>query len=499
MKLPLLEKQIEAFELQKHREFFALFAEQGTGKSVMALADLERVYLNKDVNAALIIAPNGVHRNWALREIPKHLDVAHIAIPYVSGRVYFKKAYEAMMKSSHQLKILCMSIDSAVTNQGFDLAASFLRQTDAWMSVDESQRIKNPKSKRTKMVSNLGRLAIIRRISTGTAATNAPHDVFSQMQFLQKGLLGTNSYRAFVAQYTRLIPDDSALVKSIMLKTRERGEAAARSEGRAYHHNDRIPPPQLAVTDRHGNKIYQNLDELHALLAPHSFRVLKKECMDLPDKIYEPLYFELDPKQRTAYTLLKEELRIERDNGMIEGFQKLSIGTKLQQITSGFIMARGDVLEYREKHPRIELLAAVLEDLEGQFIIWAKFTAEIEAITKLLRKLKIKAAAYYGKTPKGKRDEIIDGFQAGEIRAFVGQAKAGGTGLTLTNADVVIYYSSDFSLEDRLQSEDRNHRYGTTEPVLYIDLIAENSIDEKIHAALHSKGDMAKAIMGELD
>lgn len=481
MKLEPRAHQKKAHDLTKGRDAYALFCEQGTGKTYMVLADAERLYEQGEITGLLVVSPKGVHTNWANREIPKLLSVDYLCAVYKPKVKYFLRAYDEMMMSS-RLRILCINIDAAVTKNGAAVCVDFLKNNRAMMVVDESQRIKNPAAGRTKAITSLGALAAVRRIATGTAATNSPADVFSQFQFLKRGLLGTNSYRAFVAEYTELLPPTHPLVQHI------------REE------NPRLRvDPQIAAKDELGNPIYRNLDKLHALMEPHSYRVQKSECLDLPEKIYRTMEFEMSPRHRQVYDALKEDLRIELEEGEITTIKKLALGTKLQQVTSGFMIIHDEPTPIYDKNPRMELFKEIVKDLEGQFIVWAKFTHEIQQIIVELSSMNILCAGYWGEVNDKDREAAVDGFQSGRIRALVGVAKAGGVGLTLTNAEDVIYYSNDFSLEDRMQSEDRCHRDGTTHHVTYTDIVAPNTIDERIAGALATKGNMAAAIMGELD
>jgi SNF2 family DNA or RNA helicase len=108
-------------------------------------------------------------------------------------------------------------------------------------------------------------------------------------------------------------------------------------------------------------------------------------------------------------------------------------------------------------------------------------------------------ATYYGETTSDERERIVNDFQDpnSELRFFVGNPSTGGYGLTLTEASTVIYYSNSFDLEKRLQSEDRAHRIGQTKNVTYVDLIAPNTVDEKIVKALRDKIDIATQVLGE--
>jgi len=146
----------------------------------------------------------------------------------------------------------------------------------------------------------------------------------------------------------------------------------------------------------------------------------------------------------------------------------------------------------------MDLLKELIEDTDGKIIIWASFRAEIAAIADHLLRSNISFVQYHGGVNSKDRENAVDSFQEGEARIFVGNPQAGGIGLTLTAANTVIYYSNDYNLETRLQSEDRAHRIGTTKNVLYIDIVANDTIDEVVAAALQSKADVQESVMERL-
>ncbi len=266
---------------------------------------------------------------------------------------------------------------------------------------------------------------------------------------------------------------------------------------RMIERNPRVARAQVVARDAAGRPKWRNLDKLQRLLEPHSYRVRKDECLDLPPKIYQNHYFALSPEQTKAYELMEKERRMAFEEEVV-AVQALSAGIKLQQITSGFVLHEGTAHYVSDQNPRLAALRDLIEDIDGQFIVWARFREEIRAIGEMFRSSGICAVTYFGDTSPADREIAIDEFQRGNARAFIGQQQAAGMGLTLTAAQTAIYYSNDFNLEHRLQSEDRCHRKGTKGRVVYIDLVAEDSIDEIITRALQHKSDVAAAILGDL-
>lgn len=492
MKTKPMTHQLAGLQKCKDRGYFAFFMEQGTGKTWLALADIERLYNEGKLDTVIVFAPNGVHTNWARREIPAHLGVRDLAVlTYTSNQTRaYKRAEEQFFRVREvgevpRLRILAISYDGAVTPRGFALCERVAASTLRWMAVaDESQRIKNPAAARTKKLLELREGARYARLLSGTPIGRSPPDLFSQMEFLRSGLLGTTSHRAFVAEYADVMP----VTHPLMVRMIER--------------NPKAKFAQILEKNEDGTTRWRNLDKLSALIEPHSFRVLKKDCLDLPDKVYKTVYFELNAADRKRYDYLAQELRVDLGGvGAEEDIltvKKLAALVKLQQITSGFVMCHGEVMDLQEDPPRMAALVEALDEVEGQVIVWARFREEISLIASLLRRAGFSVAEYHGGVTGTNRELAVDGFQAGEFQFFVANQQAGGAGLTLTAAETVVYYSNDFDLLNRVQSEDRCHRIGTKKSVVYIDLCAQDTIDERITANLQAKKEVAAAVLGDL-
>jgi len=491
-------QEVGRARLDAKPEYFAIGAEQGTGKTWMLLDEAERRHEAKDINGLLVVAPKGVHSNWVRREIPTHLEAPHRAEYYVSGGgVLRERRVARLMKPSGELDILTINFDALNSKKGYAVAREFLASHKAIMDVDESARIKTPGAARTKNCRNLGKLARARRIASGTMITNSPMDLFSQFEFLKPGgnLLGTTSHTAFMAEYAQLLPPTHDLVE-YLIESNPRLRKMRSHDG-VFRRLEALP--KIIEKDKHGRPIYRNLDKLHKLLQPNMYRVLKRDCLDLPDKIYQTRYFELTPSQRRVYQQAKKEFIYERDTGQIDRFTALTKIGKLRQITSGFIMLDGQPTSLpAEGNPRMELMEELIEDIgEGQqFIIWAYYHEEINNLVKLLEKMGISIVQYHGQITSDKeREAAVDDFQAGNAQCFIGNQDTGGIGLTLTAAEIVFFYSNDYAYDKREQAEDRSHRIGTTEHVLYVDLVGADTIDEDIAAAQQSKADVASAIL----
>jgi SNF2 family DNA or RNA helicase len=445
----------------------ALFAEMGTGKSYMLINNIAMLYDKGKINAALIVAPKGVYRNWVNIELPKHMPdhVEHrVALWAATPRKAEQQALDRLFEVSEDLKVLVMNIEAFSTQKGTSFATRFLLSHDALMAIDESTTIKSHTSARSKNTEKVGIGARYRRIMTGSPVTKSPMDLYQQCAFLSDDCLETHSFYAFQARYAVVI---------------ER---------------------QLASHSFKQVVGYRHLDELKGKLDKFAFRVKKEECLDLPDKVYLRREVELTAEQVKAYNQMKDLALANIEGGLVSTVNALTQLMRLHQITCGHVkLDDGTVVNLPNK--RIDELLAALEETDGKVIIWATYRHDIEDIKFHLQTAygMSSVAAYYGETSSDERERIVNDFQDpnSELRFFVGNPSTGGYGLTLTAANTVIYYSNSFDLEKRLQSEDRAHRIGQTKNVTYVDLIAPNTVDEKIVKALRDKIDIATQVLGE--
>lgn len=488
MKTPGMAHQLATLDLLKNNPcYYANGSEQGTGKTWAFLADIEVQFIARHITGALILAPKGVHTNWTRREIPRHMSVPTLLCAYRAGATQKqKRQYDKILQHNDPqvLPILAMNIDAVNTKYGYQLAQEFLATHKSYMVVDESHTIKGDRSKRTQRAIALGELAITRRIGSGTMMDKVT-DLFSQFEFLlpRGKLLGTTSMFAFKAEYAVLLPQNHSIVQ-------HRKKVA------------RVPAWKelqvISIDPRTGTEMWKNLDRLTARLAPNMCRYLKKDCLDLPEKVYQTYTFEMAPAQRKIYDKARDELRYEHDSGQIDRYTRLTRCNKLQQITSGFILSDGQsqTLIDQSKNVRLELLKQIITGTSGQFIVWAVFRAEIAMIEALLTQMGITHVSYHGGVSEHDRESNIDAFQSARVRAFVGNEQTAGAGLTLTAAKTAIYYSTNWSSILRKQSEDRNHRYGSSgDKTTYIDIAAINSVDEKVAAAHQAKSDVSAAVL----
>ena len=244
---------------------------------------------------------------------------------------------------------------------------------------------------------------------------------------------------------------------------------------------------------------FKNLGELSDKLKPFSYRVLKEDCLDLPDKIYMKRNIKLSSDQLKVYDQMKKEALAVLNGKKVTTVNALTQLMRLHQITCVHFTA-DDGSTQSLPNNRIKELMNVLEETEGKAIIWAHYQYDITNIIKEVTKKYGPGSIvdYYGLTPQDERQPNIKKFQDDpRCRFIVGTPSTGGYGITLTAANTVIYYSNGYDLEKRLQSEDRAHRIGQKKPVTYVDLICDDTVDEKIVKALRKKIDIASEVLGE--
>ncbi len=451
-------------------EGYALFLEMGCGKTKITLDTAAWLYQRGEIDALVVVAPNGVHTAWTADEVPVHMP-EHITVVDMTwytakkNHVSTKQRLEEILDNDC-LSVFVISYDAVMTEEGAKALKAVLTKRKCLYVLDESGRIKTPGAKRTKRILASAKYAKYRRILTGTPVDNSPFDVYTQVKFICPEIwqeMGIPNFGAFKTRY---------------------GIWQQRKTGNRQF-------PSLVR--------YINLPELHEIVDGVGSRLLKHEVLDLPPKVYEKFYFDLDAKQRKAYNEMDKQFRawLEGDGKVATADLVLTRMLRLAQISCGFIKDDDEEVVAVGNNVRLRALQQVLGDISGHVIIWCRWSWELDEVRKVLGE---KNAVYYdGRTKDEERAGAIQRFQReGSTQYFVAKASAAGEGLTLHRAKTVIYMSNTWSLRERLQSEDRAHRAGMDdEPVVYIDIVARDTYDEKVLQALRMKRDTAAIITGD--
>lgn len=503
--------QKKTFDETRTMREYAIFWEQGTGKTKITIDTACWNFQEGNIDGLLVVAPNGVHLNWVTDELPAHVPDyimertrSHVFQSSKANTAWHIKAVNNVV-NYRGFSVLTMSYDSFMTEKGKKVAWDFLRKRKVMFVLDESRRIKTPGAKRTKSIVAAGKYAVMRRVLDGTPVANGPFDLYSLMRFLDDDFWKIHEL------------DNFALFKQ---------------------HFGKFQKIKLKDSDRTFDKLtrYRRLGELNEIISYVSSRVTKDEVLDLPPKLFQKRYFEMTPQQSRLYEQIRDEYMAELESestcpecegtGRVEyveagqtcswqcercegtGKAKGALITaplaitrllRLQQITCGYIpYDGGDPVHWIDGgNPRLDALLELAGDTPHCAIIWARFRMDIDLIMDGLKKVGLEAVRYDGKVSNKDRAFAKEAFQKKDVQYFVANPAAASEGLTLNSARSVLYYNNSFKLTDRLQSEDRAHRIGQEHPVNYYDIIAPGTVDEKLVKALRMKYDVAVQITGD--
>lgn len=514
------EHQLERWRRTRDMEAWGTLWEQGTGKSCKTIMEAAWLYSRGKIDAMVVLAPNGVHRNWITDEIPTHWpdELGRPGICWMRSKSLETKWHQQELRAcmEHQgFAVLAMSYDAIDTEDkpakpgvrkepvlgGKSWLKEFLTKRRVLLIADESSRIKSNSARRTILSCKASMLAPYRRICNGTPVPNGPFDIYAQVCFLfpkigpRGGLQSTfwiskgiHSYEGFKAQFGVW------------------GKGFCWRPDKKTGQSRKVEYPELLG--------YKNLDILHAWLDEISDRITKEDAnLNLPPKLYKTLRYDLSSAQRRVYDLLREESIAFLESGeLVTTPLMLTKMLRLQQVCSGYVAVddpEGEpIVDIGPDNPRLDLLMEVCEDIPHKAIIWTRFKRDVDLILGRLADMGRKAVRYDGAVGDQDRKENVLAFQKGDAQFFVSNPAAGGEGLTLLGdqsegaaealaCKTVIYYSNGFNLQHRLQSEDRAHRIGQKWPVQYIDIVASDTLDDEIVANLKNKFDVAAQVTGD--
>jgi SNF2 family DNA or RNA helicase len=463
---------------------FALLMDMGTGKSKVIVDEFGEAIDRDEIDDLLLIAPAGSYLNWP-DELKEHMDPRVykwlVIGVWQSGKS--KKPIEALLKANpDRPRVLIVNIEAfgsvALAKQ---VCLQFLANRRVMIVIDESTAIKNGRAKRTKFVLTLRDLSVRRRILTGLPTPNSPLDIYSQFEFLDPRILGYPNFISFRARHATMKTIKTGRVVKKWNKVKRCMEYVAEEVD--------------IVTG------YRFLDHIQKRIAPYSYRVLKKDCLDLPPQVYEPYYIDLTAEQKRLYKEIRENATAQLAGGTyVNATRVITQMIRLHQILCGFVT---DELGNIKPVPsyRLNRMMELIGDAGDQkIIIWCSFDYSIRQIAAALVKEygKEAVAMFWGGNKSTRHLDEARFKEDSRCRFICSTPGAGGKGNTWTQASLTIYYSNSFNLEHRLQSEDRPHRIGqTANSCTYIDLWARKTIEDKQISALRQKINLATAITGD--
>ncbi|QXO06721.1 helicase [Acinetobacter phage JeffCo] len=481
--------QMDALDFMWGRNQAALFMEMGTGKSKALIDCMSARFLCKQIDALIVFCPYGIRHNW-VGEFETHCPVDYDTCVIDTGIHNFEKKFgQWIIGTKERLKVVIVGMESISAKEkdgkAYKALCQFVNTHTCGVAVDESQYIKSHRSNRTTNAIDIRSRCKFPVVMTGTPITQGYTDLYSQFDFLSPDIIGVGDFYSFRGRY--------CIMGGFQSKT---------------------------IID------YTNTDELMDLVTPWTFQVKKEDVIkDLPPKTYQIREVEMSKEQRKLYdevkrnrfASLKDIIKHHGDDVELICENVLTMYSALQQIAGGFVSYWDESGETKtrklsrvvpvEKNPSISALIDVVEESAGaSAIIWARYREEIAMISEALRGRYGDGSVveYHGGVSNDDRQQGKQAFLDGRARFFIANAETGGTGLTLNTATLTIYYSNDFKLVNRQQSEDRNHRIGQKNAVLYVDLVRTKTIDTKIIKAIKDKKDLANYVkeriaMGKLE
>ena len=471
------EHQADALKKVAPLAYCALFMQQGTGKTKVAIDRASIAFQDRKIDGTIILCPKSLTETW-IEELETHCPEPYVAAvwnPSLTKKVKAELESVIYCDTPGVQPFLIMNIEAIRTQKGQKLAHWWAKRKRINLVVDESSWVKTPSAKQTTSTQNLARSCVARMILTGTPVSNHPADYYSQLAVLTPSPLGFNNYYSFRARYCEL---EKRIINFKKPQRNKRGKFQKRRE----------------IIEIKGPK---NAEELLKRLEPFSVFVKKDECLDLPDKIYSRRYADMTKEQQRLYKDLETRIITE-----IRADEHLTVEIcltrllRLQQLIGGFLPNDDttEALPIPGANPKLDLLMETIADYPGPTLIWARFQAEHAAIYKRMIQdgvPKSHIGFITGPTKKDEREANRKDFQSGKLHYLICTQSCAGYGYTLTAAENEIYYSNTFSLEHRQQSEDRAHRIGQTKHVNIVDLLMRKTVDGKIHRALTNKQNVA--------
>jgi len=456
-----------------------LWMEQGTGKTPIIISricyEAHRVYKKeKRMYSALIIVPNCVRMNWHNKFIDFAVHSGKLTVLRGCQLTRIKLLVEAFKTEENcEYTVVIGSYDTIINSW----AAIRMIEWD-FCGIDEAHMIKSPTTKRWKILKELRDLSKNRAGLTGTPIANNLFDAWTQLEWLGEGLSGFMTFKGFKSYYGKFVKSQDG---------------------------------QRDILNG-----YNNLPILQERFTRLCFMITRAEAMpELPKKTYDIYEVEMSKQQREFYTQLQTQLAIEIEaelksdtNKQLTANHILTKLLRLSQITSGYlkwddqVTTEGEIevgkIEYIKVNPKLEALIEILKNKrpEEKTIVWTNWVPAIKFISQRLLEEKIEHVVYYGGTSEKDRIEAERRYnQEASCRVWLSNPTAGGVGLDLwghipewvgtskdhgCNTTQEIYYSQDWSMIKRTQSEDRAVRRGTRVSVQITDLIIPKTIDEEI-------------------
>lgn len=411
--------------------------EMGLGKTLQTIT----LILSREHTRSLIVAPTSLIYNW-YSEFKKFAPSLKVLIcngtrEERKNNIENYKNYDVIITTYNMLRN-----DLEHYTMFFD-----------YCILDEAQNIKNPNSLNAKCVKKIK--SRIRFALTGTPVENSLMELWSIFDFIMPGYLYDE--KRFTTRYFRRL-----------------------EEG-----------PEI-------------LEEIHKMVKPFILRRLKKNVIkELPDKIEKTMFIPLEDEQKIVYETYSEyakdliQKKVENDEFKKSRIEILSYVTKLRQIC---LDPSVTMENYNGGSGKIEALIDILEEsIEGQHkvLVFSQFTSVLKNIGKILNEKSMEYCYLDGSMTSNDRMKMVNEFNDGNKNIFLISLKAGGTGLNLTSADIVIHFDPWWNPAVEDQATDRAHRIGQKNVVEVIKLISSGTVEEKILELQNSKRELIDKVLSD--
>lgn len=442
---------------------FAIFADVGTGKSKVSIDFAGGLYSKNIIDAAVAIAPKGVHEQWAMEQIPTHYKYKINLILWP-----FKGDFDYKTINPNYMTWFCVTWDAIRTERGIEALNNFIAffRGRIIMIGDESHRIKNKESATWDAAEKLGRKASHKLLMTGTPIGTNLLDEWAQLCWLDEDIVGIRYKRSFTNEYLILGGFDGDQIVGV-----------------------------------------QNMDRFRKLVDPHTFSITR-EGMGHPPPARDRWSFALTSKQKAMIREIKKDLITAIDTGEVTTAANAAVAfLRMQQISNGFIVEQIDaktkvvhpIFPKLMDNPRIAAMGDYIDNHPGKLIIWARFREDIKFIAEYYALTGRKCVEYHGGIDSDGRKDAIKGFMQGDAIGFIATTATGGTGLNLQGScNYDLFYSSDDNFITRTQAEGRIDRIGSVGLITHTDLFARGSMDGRILSRHKTKGLLTEMAIGDL-
>lgn len=459
----------------------------GSGKTKMMIDIAADKFMRNEIDGVIVIAPNGVHRQWVTKGIPVHMtdSVRYRAHVWGPTRKIPKNWPFQAYEPQRVMRIMTFNVEAFSTTSGkaWKALKPILESGRFMLIMDESTRIKNFRATRTAVINyKIAPLAKVRAILTGTPITKGYEDFFAQYYFLNDNIIGLSSWPAFRNTYCVTVPA-------------YRGAALG---------------AQKIVG-------YKNQQQLFRKLAPVTF-MIGNEVLGLGAPLRERYEVTLTPEQEEVYEMMAERLVEDLMQKRIKSPANTLVELlRLQQVLSGVVhevdwnpeTEEETVTPRRIPSNRIKAYTDKAADHDGQIVTWCRFKDDIDDLAAAMD-ARDKTLVNEGKRPRGYviydgrvksvkvREELVERFSKGDVMDFLGNPAAGGTGVDGLQelCSTAFYYSHSFSREHRWQSEGRIYRRGQKHigRVAFLDFCVPGTVDEMFLDAYERTEELAKAV-----